>query len=81
MQKKMRTGTVHEAEQDVKLCNAGPTSEVGKGQREIEVLKSRTAEKVQYLRTARCGKWAAEGDKSVPMEIEGKGLVSAMEKV
>jgi hypothetical protein len=37
--------------------------EVGRGQREIEVLKSRTAEKVQCLRTAGSGKWAAEGDK------------------
>jgi hypothetical protein len=37
--------------------------EVGRWQREMEVLKSRTAEKVQRLRTAGNGKWAAEGDK------------------
>jgi hypothetical protein len=37
--------------------------EVGRGQREMEVLKSRAAEKVQRLRTAGNRKWAPEGDK------------------
>jgi hypothetical protein len=48
--------------QQERLTKTSPKSEVGKGQREVEMLKSRTAGKVQCLRIAGSGKWAPEGD-------------------
>jgi hypothetical protein len=46
-----------------RLTKASPKSKVGKGQREMEVLKSRTAEQVQCLRSAGSGKGTPEDDK------------------
>ncbi len=46
-----------------RLTKASPKSKVGKGQREMEVLKSRTAVQVQRLRSAGSGKGTPEDDK------------------
>ncbi len=46
-----------------RLTKTSPKSEVGRGQREMEVLKSRTAVQVQRLRSAGSGKGTPEGDK------------------
>ncbi|KAJ1379306.1 hypothetical protein B484DRAFT_441057, partial [Ochromonadaceae sp. CCMP2298] len=62
--------SVRALKHSTRLTKASPKSKVGKGQREIEMLKSRTAEKVQRLRSAGSGKGTPEGDKGTPMDVE-----------
>jgi hypothetical protein len=58
-QKKRRNST----RQQERLTKTSPKIEVGRGQREMEVLKSRTAVQVQRLRSAGSGKGTPEDDK------------------